>query len=100
MVFKAKFELAQPLFQYLNIVSLHLNINLQQSKFMEKLILCQHPDSIQEYLPITYSTLINNTNNTKLILPYYRTSAGFSSLFYLSFRTWNNVQKTFKSVTH
>ena len=40
---------------------------------MKKLILCQHPDSIQENLPITYSISINNTNNTKLILPYYRT---------------------------
>ena len=46
MLFKGKFESAQPLFQYLNVVPLHLNINLQQSKFMKKLILCQHPDSI------------------------------------------------------
>ena len=93
MLFKEKFESAQPLFQYLNIVQLHLNINLQQSKFMNKFILCRHPNSIQEYLPITYSTSINNTNNTKFILPYYRTSAGVPSLFYLSFRIWNNVPK-------
>ena len=46
MLFKEKSESALPLFQYLNIVLLHLNINLQQSKFMKKLILCQHPDSI------------------------------------------------------
>ena len=93
MLFKGKFESAQPLFQYLNNVQLHLNINLQQSKFMKKFILCRHLDSIQKCLPITYSTSINNTNNTKLILPYYRTSAGVSSLFYLSFRIWNNVPK-------
>ena len=62
-------------------------------KFMKKLILYQHPDSIQEYLPTTYSTSINNTNNTKLILPYCRTSARVSALFYQSFRTWNNVPK-------
>ena len=93
MLFQGKFESAQPPFQYLNIVLLHLNINLQQSKFMKKLILCQHSDSIQENLPITYSTSINNTNNTKLILPYYRTSVGVSSIFYQSFRIWNNVPK-------
>ena len=29
MPFKGKFESAQPLFQHLNIVPLHLNINLQ-----------------------------------------------------------------------
>ena len=98
MLFKGKFELAQPLFQHLNIVPLHLNINLQQSKFIKKLILCQHPDSIQEYLPITYSTSINNTNNTKLILLYYRTSAGVSSLFYQSFRIWNNFPKNISRV--
>ena len=50
MSFKGKFESAQPLFQYLNIVLLHINMNLQQSKFMKKLILCQHLDSIQEYI--------------------------------------------------
>ena len=72
MLFKEKFESAQPLFQYLNIVWLHLNINLQQSKFTRKLIFCQHPDSIQEYPPITYNISINNTNKTKFILPYYR----------------------------
>ena len=47
---------------------------------MKKLILCQHLDSIQEYLPITYTTSINNTNNIKLILPYHRTSVEVPSL--------------------
>ena len=93
MIFKGKFESAQPLFQYLNTLPLYLNINLQQSKFLKKLILCQHPDSIEEYLSIIYSTSINNTNNTKLILPYYKSSPGYSLLFYQSYRTWNNVPK-------
>ena len=82
MLLKGKFESAQPLFQYLNIVPLHLNINLQQSKFMKKLILCQHPDSIQEYLPITYSTSKSNTNNTKLILLYYNIYIGLQREFH------------------
>ena len=60
---------------------------------MKKLILCQHLDSIQEYLPITYTTSINNTNNIKLILPYHRTSVEVPSLFYQSFTTWNSVPK-------
>ena len=93
MLFKGKFESAQPLFQQWTIVLLHLNINLQQSKFTKKLILCQHLDSIQEYLPITYTTSINNTNNIKLILPYHRTSVEVPSLFYQSFTTWNSVPK-------
>ena len=100
MLFKGKFESAHPLFQYLNFVPLHLSVNLQQSKFMKKLILCQHSDFIQEYQSITYLTSINKKNNTKLILPITGLQREIHHFFIMALEHGTMFQKFFKSFTH
>lgn len=80
-----KHEAANPLFQYLKILPVDLNVKAQQTKFMKKLIQQQQSESVQQHLTITYSTSINILNNNKLIIPYYRAKAGVSLLFYQGF---------------
>ena len=46
MMFKDKKHIAKPLYNYLKILPLELNIKLLQAKFMKKLILKEHPKII------------------------------------------------------
>ena len=50
MLFLNKYEAANPLFQYLKILPVDLNVKAQQTKFMKKLIQQQQYESVQHIL--------------------------------------------------
>ena len=47
-------------YQYLNILTLTLNIKLLQSKFMKKLIKGEQSEPIKTHTPLKYNNSINN----------------------------------------
>ena len=49
---------------------------------MKKCILQQHLEVICDKYPLLYNSLINNSDQTKLIVPYFRTTVVTSSLPY------------------
>ena len=57
---------------------------------MWKLSAKKHPDSTIEQFPLHFNETINNTNNEKLIIPYYRTPIGKKSLSYQGYKIWNH----------
>ena len=73
MLFKNRREPSKPLYKYLNILPLEYNIKLLRGKFMHKLLSKKQPEIIEEKFPY-FNESINNSDHTKLILPYYRTS--------------------------
>ena len=97
-MFKNKYESTKPLFEYLNIVPFDINIKLQQRKFMKQLSLDLEPESITKHFPLRYIDSINNTNSDKLIIPYHKTTAGVSSLFYQGYKRWNEIPKKLKQI--
>ena len=80
MMFKDKKHIAKPLYGYLKVLPLELNIKPLQAKFVKKLILKEHPKIICEKYPLNYNSSINNSDQTKLIVPYFRTNLGTCSL--------------------
>ena len=52
---------------------------------------------MEEKLPLCYNESINTSEHTKLILPYYRTSLGTSSLHYQGCKIWNEITKSLNS---
>ena len=76
MLSKNRFDNVKPFYKHLNILPLTKNIKLLQGKFMWKLLAKKHPDSITEQFPLHFNEAINNTNDRKLIIPYYRTLIG------------------------
>ena len=91
MVFKGKRETVQPLYEYLNILPLNLNRKLLCAKFMQKLVAKKHPIVIENEFPLHYNKSINNSVHKQLIVPYFRTSFGVSSLMYQGFKIWNEI---------
>ena len=61
MIFKYKKYIATPLYGYLKILPMILNIKLQQTK-----------------LSIEFNLSINNLDQTKLIVPYFRINLGLT----------------------
>ena len=61
---------------------------------MQKLLSKQHPEIMEEKFPLCYNESINNSEHIKLILPYYRTSLGTSSLHYQGCKIWNEITKS------
>ena len=97
MLFKTRIEPSKPLYKYLNILPLEYNIKLLRGKFMHKLLSKQQPEIIEEKCPLYFNESINNSDHTKLILPYYRTSIGTSFLHY---QVWNEITKSVKEIQY
>ena len=55
---------------------------------------------IEEKFPLYFNESINNSDHTKLILPYYRTSIGTSSLHYQGCKVWNEITKSVKEIQY
>ena len=98
MMFKEKRHTAKPLYEYLKIFPVILNNELLQAKFMKKCILQEHPEVICDKYPLVYSSSINNSDQTKLVTPYFRTTAGVSSLAYQGCKTWNAIPSPIKQL--
>ena len=96
MMFKEKRHTVKPLYEYLKILPVSSNNELLQAKFMKKLILQEHPEVVCDKYPLVYSSSINNSDQTKLIKPYFRTSAGVSSIAYQGYKTWNAIPSLIK----
>ena len=67
---------------------------------MHKLLSKQQPEIIEEKLPLYFNESIKNSDHTKLILPYYRTSIGTSSLHCQGCKFWNEITKTVKEIQY
>ena len=65
----------KPLYEYLKILPLSLNNKLLQAKFMIKCILQEHPEVICDKYPLVDSSSINNSDQTELVTPYFRTKS-------------------------
>ena len=96
MMFKNKHESTKPFFDYYSIAPFDINIKLQQGKFMKQSSLDLQPESIKKHFPLRYIDAINNTNSDKLVIPNHKTTVGVSSLFYQSFKRWNEIPKKLK----
>ena len=93
MMFKEKRHIVKPLYEHLKIVPVSSNNKLLQAKFMKNLILQEHPEVVCDKYPLVYSSSINNSDQTKLITPYFRTTAGVSSLACQGY----NLERNYKS---
>ena len=67
---------------------------------MKKCIQQQHPEVICDKYPLLYSSSTNNSDQTKLIVPYFRTTVGVSSLPYQGYKMWNAIPSTIKQLTN
>ena len=56
MILKDKKHIAKPLYKYLKVLPLELNIKLLQVKFMKKLILNEQPKIICDKYPLNYNS--------------------------------------------
>ena len=93
MMFKDKKHIVKPLCKYLKILPLELNIKLLHTKFMQKSILEEHLKIICDKCPLNYNSSINNSDQTKLIVPYLKTNLSTCSLAYKGYKVWNNTEK-------
>ena len=91
MMFKEERHIVKPLHEYLKILPVNLNNRLLQAKFMTNRMMQEHPEVIFNKYPLLYSSSIKNSDQAKLITPYFRTSAGVSSLAYQGYKTWNTI---------
>ena len=100
MMSKDKKHIAKPLYKHLKILPLELNIKLLQAKFMKKLILKEHPKIICDKYPLNYNSSINNSDQTKLIVPYFRTNLGTCSLAFEGYKVWKEIPKHIKELSY
>ena len=91
MMFKEERHIVKPLHEYLKILPVNLNNRLLQAKFMTNRMMQEHPEVIFNKYPLLYSSSIKNSDQAKLITPYFRTSARVSSLAYQGYKTWNTI---------
>ena len=89
-MFKTKHDSLKPCYKYLNIKPSEHQIKILQGKFMWKLMNDEHPKSIKDKFSLKKSTAINNHNQNKLIVPFYRTKLGTSSLSSQGIKLLNN----------
>ena len=99
MMFKDKKHIAKPLYKYLKILPMELNIKLLQAKFMKKLILKEHTKITCDKYPLNYNSSINNSDQTTLIVPYFRTNLDTCSLAFKGYKAWNDVPKHIKELS-
>ena len=76
MMFRKRRDSVKPL----DILPLASNIKLLQSKFMKKLIEGEQPEQTKMHYPLNYNPSINKSKQDKLVIPFYPTKIGTSSL--------------------
>ena len=99
MMFKDKKHISKPLYKYLKILPPELNIKLLQVKFRKKLMLKEHLKIICDKYPLNYNSSINNSDQTKLLVPYFRTNLDTCSLAFKSYKVWNDIPKHIKELS-
>ena len=67
---------------------------------MKKHILQEHPQVISDKYPLVYSSSVNNSDQGKLVTPYFRTTAGVSSLAYQDYKTWSAIPSPIKQLVN
>ena len=75
-------------------------MKLLQAKFMRKLILKEHQKIICDKYPLNYNSSINNSDQTKLIVPYFRTNLGTCSLAFEGYKVWKEIPKHMKELSY
>ena len=78
-MFKEKRYIVKTMYEHLKILPVSLNNKLLQEKFVKQHILQEHPEIICDKYPLVYSSSINNSDQTKLVTPYFRTTHGCSN---------------------
>ena len=89
-MFKQKYDIVKPFFKYLGIPPLKQNIKLQQGKFMWKLNSLNLPNCLLKKFFLIHNQAINNTNQQKLIITYYKTTTGKRFVLYQGYKLWNS----------
>ena len=74
---KTKHDSVKPYYKYLNINPFEHQIKILQGKFMWKLRNEDQPKTIRNKFTLKRSTAINNHNQSKFIVPFYRTRVAF-----------------------
>ena len=64
---------------------------------MQKLV-SKHPIVNENKFRLHYNKSITNSAHKKLIVPYFRTSLGVSSLMYQEFIIWNEIPLNFEII--
>ena len=90
ILFKQKHDTVKPFYKYLGILPLKQNIKLQQGKFMWKLSSHNLPNCLLNKFSLIHNQAINDANQQKLIIPYYRTPTGKRSVLYQDYKLWNS----------
>ena len=49
------------------------------------------------HYPLNYNHSINNSKQDRLVIPFYQTKIGTSSLLYQGFKLWNDIPFVLKS---
>ena len=94
MIFMKRRDSAIPIYQHLDIVPLASNIKLLQSNFMKRLIEGEQPEPIKMHYPLNYN---HSINNSRLVIPFYRSKIGTSLLHYQGFKLCNDIPFVLKS---
>ena len=84
-MFRKRWDSTKPLYQHLDILPLASNIKLLQSKFMKKLTEGEQPEPTKMHYPLNFNHSINNSKEDRLVIPFFRTKIGTSSLHYQGF---------------
>ena len=81
-------DIVKPFCKYLCVLPLIQNIKLQQGKFMRKLNSHNLPNCLLNKISLICNQAINNSNQQKLIIPYYRTTTGNRSVLNQGCQRW------------
>ena len=82
---KKRWDSATTPYQHFDILPLASNIKLLQSKFMKKLTEGEQPEPTKMHYPLNFNHSINNSKEDRLVIPFFRTKIGTSSLHYQGF---------------
>ena len=55
------------------------------------------PEFLKMHYPLNYNHSINNSKQDRLVMPFYQTKIGVSSLHYQAFKLWNDIPFVLKS---
>ena len=64
---------------------------------MKNLIEGEQPESLKMHYTLNYNHSINNSKQDRLVIPFYQTKIGTSSLLYQGCKLWNDIPFVLKS---
>ena len=90
ILFKQKYDILKPFYKYLGILPRKQNIKFQQGKFTWKLNSHNLSNCLLNKSSLIHNQAINNANQQKLIIQYYRTITGERSALNQGYKLWNS----------